>query len=412
MGNEPSAALLQAGENREGDARLRLAIEEAGLATWDTDLTTGESVWSANHFELLGYPIDPAGRASDEMWLACVHPEDRPRVLAALDAAERGRALYRCEHRVIRRDTGEVLWVEPQGRFQYDSTGRAVRLAGVFLETTARKLAEERLVRRETQLDLATRIVGIGVFDHDHVEDRLYWSDQFREVHGMPPHVAPHVTLLDAQTYAEDRDKLKEAIEAAHDPAGDGMFNVEYRIQRGDGEIRWIVGRAQTFFVGEGADRHPVRTVGAELDVTDRKRTEIDLRESEARFRTMADGSPVIIWATDAASAIEFVNKAYCEFFGMTPERAQRAGWGPILHPDDAPGYLHAFADAVARRSLFQAQARVRSASGEWRWIESYAMPRIGPHGEFLGCVGVSPDVTVLLEAQAARPLLTARKHG
>src|SRR5690606_25756782 len=223
MGNEPSATLLQAGENREGDARLRLGIEEAGLATWDTDLTTGESVWSANHFELLGYPIDPAGRARDDMWLACVHPEDRPRVLAALDAAQRGRALYRCEHRVIRRDTGEVLWVEPQGRFQYDSTGRAVRLAGVFLETTARKLAEERLVRRETQLDLATRIVGIGVFDHDHVEDRLYWSDQFREVHGMPPHVAPHVTLLDAQTYAEDRDKLKAAIEAAHDPAGDGM---------------------------------------------------------------------------------------------------------------------------------------------------------------------------------------------
>src|SRR5690606_22244397 len=95
---------------------------------------------------------------------------------------------------------------------------------------------------------------------------------------------------------------------------------------------------------------------------------------------------------------------------GMTPERAQRAGWGPILHPVDAPCHLHAAADAGARRSPFPAPARVRGAGGEWRWVEAYAMPRIGPHGEFLGCVGVRPDVTVLLEAQTALRVADQRK--
>ncbi|HEX6999521.1 MAG TPA: PAS domain-containing protein [Gammaproteobacteria bacterium] len=388
-------------QSHDGEARLRLAVEEAGLATWDQDLVTGEAVWSANHFRLLGYPVDPAGRATSDMWCSRLHPDDRARVLAELERAQRERTLYRCEHRVIRADDGTVVWIEPRGRFSYDSTGRAVRFVGVSLEITARKEAEERLVRRETQLDLATRTVGVGVFDHDHVENRLYWSDLFRQIHDMPPDVEPHVALLDAQTYAEDREPLQAAIAAAHDPAGDGKFSVEYRIRRRDGELRWIVGRAQTFFVGEGASRRPVRTVGAELDVTERKHIEMDLLDSEARFRTMADGSPVIIWATDFNGDIEFVNRAYCEFFGESPEHARRAGWPRLFHPDDAAHYVRAYEDAVAHRTEFRARARVRNASGEWRWIESHAMPRIGPHGEFLGYAGVSPDITALIEAQA-----------
>ena len=141
------------------------------------------------------------------------------------------------------------------------------RLVGVCLETTIRKHTEERLVWREEQLALATRIVGIGVFDHDHIENRLYWSQQFRQIHDMPPHVAPQLALLDAQTHPDDREALRAAVQAAHDPAGDGQFSFEYRIRRSDGEVRWIVARARTIFVGEGAERHAVRTVGAELDV-------------------------------------------------------------------------------------------------------------------------------------------------
>jgi PAS domain S-box-containing protein len=269
----------------DSDARLRLAVEEAGLATWDSDLATGESNWSANHFTLHGYPVDPAGRATLAMWFARLHPEDRERVQAELDRASNERTLFRCEHRILRADTGEVAWIEPRGRFLYDAAGHAIRLVGVSLDITARKQAEENLVRRETQLELATRIVGIGVFDHDHATNRLYWSDLFRKIHDAPPEVEPHLLALDAQIHPDDREALYAAVRAAHDPAGDGTFNAEYRIRRRDGEVRWIVGRAQTLFDGEGADRRPVRTVGAELDVTDRRLAEARLRDSEEALR-------------------------------------------------------------------------------------------------------------------------------
>jgi signal transduction histidine kinase len=282
--NESPTAERAPPQAHDGD-RLRLAIDEVGLTTWDTDLVTGESVWSANNFHLLGYPVDPAGRATDAMWSAVLHPEDRERVLAEIERAKNEHTLFRCEHRIIRADTGDVVWVEPRGRFFYDSAGRAIRMVGVSLDATARKQAEERLVHRETQLELATRIVGIGVFDHDHAANRLYWSDQFRRIHDAPPDIEPGLHALEAQIHPDDRERLYAAVRAAHDPAGDGKFGIEYRILRADGEVRWIVGHAQTIFVGEGDARHPVRTVGAELDVTDRRLAEARLRASEEALR-------------------------------------------------------------------------------------------------------------------------------
>src|SRR4026209_2014321 len=107
---------LAAPPAREGAARLQLAIGEAGLATWDTDLVAGESTWSANHFRLFGYPVDPAGRATLEMWSSRLHPEYRQRALSDLERAKRERTLYRSEYRIVRADTGDIAWIEPRGR--------------------------------------------------------------------------------------------------------------------------------------------------------------------------------------------------------------------------------------------------------------------------------------------------------
>jgi PAS domain S-box-containing protein len=278
------AAPFQPQQAGDSDALLRLAVDASGIATWDVDLTTDEAVWSENHFRLLGLPVHPQRLATREMWLSHIHPEDRERAKATFERAKAEHTLYRCEYRVVRAD-GQVIWVEPRGRFFYDGSRRAVRAVGVLFEITARKLAEERLIQRETQLDLAARIVGIGVFDHDHVNERLYWSDLLREIHEVPAEVPPHITAFDDQLHPEDREPLAAAVQAAHDPAGNGRFGTEYRLVRGNGEIRWIVGRAQTFFAGEGAQRHAVRTVGAEYDITNRKRIEMDLRAERESLR-------------------------------------------------------------------------------------------------------------------------------
>jgi PAS domain S-box-containing protein len=388
MENGSPAAQRATPHLADGDARLRLVLEETGLATWETDFERRESIWSANHFRLFGYPVDAAGRATLEMWSSRLHPEDRQRVLAELNSAKRERAPYRSEYRIIRADSGETIWLESRGRFLYDAVGNLLGLVGMCLETTARKQAEERLVRRETQLDLATRTVGIGVFDHDHLEDKLYWSDQFRRIHGASPDLEPHLLALDAQIHPEDRERLYAAVRAAHAPTSDGKFSIEYRIRRADGEVRWVVGRAQTLFVGEGAERRPIRTVGAELDVTDRHLAETRLRESEEALRKADQRKDEFL----ATLAHELRNplapiRTAAEMLTLPNLSDEQLSWsGQVIHRqvEHMARLLDDLLD-VARITQGKLQLRLQPVD-----------------------LGAVVDTAV----EAARPLLTARKHG
>jgi two-component system NtrC family sensor kinase len=137
-------------------------------------------------------------------------------------------------------------------------------------------------------------------------------------------------------------------------------------------------------------------------DITERRRTAEALRESEDRFRIMADCSPTMMWVTDADGGCQFVNQAYREFFGTTYEQVAGDKWQGLLHPDDASEYIGAFHSAVREHASFQAEARVRRADGEWRLLGSHAEPRLSPQGEYLGHVGLSADITERRQAEQA----------
>jgi two-component system, chemotaxis family, CheB/CheR fusion protein len=134
-----------------------------------------------------------------------------------------------------------------------------------------------------------------------------------------------------------------------------------------------------------------------ELQVAQRTKA---LSESEERFRIMADGTPVPIWVIDAEGSIEFVNRAYCGFFGTTLDSVRSQAWQTIIHPDDTAEYNAAFAAASRDHQPFVAQARVRRHDGQWRWIVSYGQPRISSSGEFLGMAGSNPDITERMEME------------
>jgi len=134
--------------------------------------------------------------------------------------------------------------------------------------------------------------------------------------------------------------------------------------------------------------------VGTMLDISERKRAEEALRQSEERFRIMADGSPVIIWVTDPQGGNQYVNRRYREFFGVTLGEAQGGKWQPFVHPDDVMKYLEKVVSAVRERKPFFAEARVRRKDAEWRLLASHGAPRYSTTGEYLGHIGISLDIT------------------
>jgi len=129
-------------------------------------------------------------------------------------------------------------------------------------------------------------------------------------------------------------------------------------------------------------------------DVTERRKSEQRLCESEERFRTMADGCPSLMWVNGPMGELEFINRAYRTFCGVTVEQVQRGDWQLLIHPDDARDYFASFHRAVTEHTTLGAEARVRRADGEWRLIGTNAEPRLSPSGEFMGHVGIGADIT------------------
>ena len=135
------------------------------------------------------------------------------------------------------------------------------------------------------------------------------------------------------------------------------------------------------------------------LDISERRSTQAALRESENRFRLIADSTPVPIWVTRLDRKREFVNRAYVDFLGITYEAAVDFDWRTILHPDDLNRIMKEQVEKEALLRPFALEARYRNKKGEWRWLRSESQPRLDAAGKHAGFIGAASDITEAMQA-------------
>ena len=128
-------------------------------------------------------------------------------------------------------------------------------------------------------------------------------------------------------------------------------------------------------------------------NVTERRLAEQKIRESEARFRTMADNAPVMIWVTDPSGYCTFLSQSWYEFTGQTPETGLGFGWLNAIHPDERLEVERRFTEANSRCVPFSYECRFASAAGEYHWAIDSAQPRFDASGNYLGYIGSVVDI-------------------
>ena len=290
-------------------------------------------------------------------------------------------------------------------------SGAVTILVAAAARAALLRMRAETLARAEAEgrLQLAESAGGLGLWDWNLETSVGTWSSGVYHNLGLAPRPGPlaYEDLL-AAVHPDDRDALNAARQAAYENAQ--VIEVEYRSIGGDGQERWIHARGQ---VHRDASGKAVRVVGYNLDVTERRRAAEQIRESEARFRALADSAPALLWVSLPGGGREFVNLAYVEFAGEGYDAALHLDWRTRLHPEDFNRVLREQVAGEASRKPFELEGRYRRADGEWRWLRSFSQPRLSPQGDHAGLAGIAFDVTeakqVEADLQRLNDLLTER---
>ncbi|MBC8101583.1 MAG: PAS domain S-box protein [Cytophagales bacterium] len=162
-----------------------------------------------------------------------------------------------------------------------------------------------------------------------------------------------------------------------------------------DGSLRWFANS----LMGIVENGCLLRAWGTQRDITRQKQAEVALRESEARFRRLADASPALIWMTDAEGSGIYFNQAWLKFRGLSLEQQSSIGFSDGVHPDDQDAVRRVSGAAVVLQQAFTTEYRLRRHDGVYRWLLDDAVPLTDKDGAFTGFLGSCIDITERREA-------------
>jgi PAS domain S-box-containing protein len=267
---------------------------------------------------------------------------------------------------------------------------QAAMIVDLLLHRARRRRAEAELRESREFMDLATKAGELGLWVRDVSGDEVWANAPLRSLFGLGENDPLRLSDMFARIHPNDRARVVSQVQRAQE---EGLpFEGEFRAVLPDGRERWALAKGRTVAVpGLGGNQ---RRVGVVFDITERKRVEEQLRESEARFRAVADAAPVMIWMSGPDKLCTFFNKGWLDFTGRALEQELGNGWADGVHRDDFDRCLEIYAKAFDARQEFTMEYRLRRFDGEYCWVLDNGVPRLDPDGTFLGYIGTCIDIS------------------
>jgi len=253
-----------------------------------------------------------------------------------------------------------------------------------------RRQAKEALLKANERFHLAATAVNSIIYDWDVEQETVERTEGLFDVLGYHPEEAePTVTWWRARIHPDEQQQLQAQIKEAL--AHESFYSLEYRVRDKNEQYKYVWDKGRII---RNPEKRGVRVVGSTLDITDRKRAEEALRESERRYHTLAKVSPVGIFHTDAQGDCIYVNKRWCEMSGLTLEESLGQGWLCALHPEDRERIINQWVRTVLEGWPFKSEYRFQRPDGVITWVFGQAIADLGENGELLGYVGTITDIS------------------
>ncbi len=365
---------------RQNERRFRSLVENSSdmVALIDPESTIIYA--SSSTTRILGYEINEyIGRKA----LDFVHPEDRANIAQTIGRiASQPQIVLYAACRYLHKD-GSWRWLEGTGtNLLHDPAIQAI--VANYRDITEKKKAEE------DQLYFAAIV--------ENSEDAIYgksldgvitsWNKGAEKIYGYTYSeiIGKSVDLLVPANLRSESNEILSQLKRDKP-----IRPLETMRRRKDGQLIHVSMRISAI------KDHDGKLIGASTiarDITERKQVELALKESESRFRNMADTAPVMIWMAGPDAVGNFFNKAWLDFTGQTMEHEISKGWIQSVHPDDKGRCFDIYVNALKNREKFTLDYRLRRRDGQYRWVLNIGVPRFTGTNQFDGYIGSCIDIT------------------
>mgnify|MGYP000170255418 CR=1 FL=1 len=328
--------------------------------------------------------------------------------------AELGAAVWKNDRRIMESGKTEVVEESPDGIRTFlgmkapyrNEAGEVIGLIGISNDITNRKRAEVAMQEQTKLLQVIIDSIGDALILANQQGEFVLFNRAAVAIFGQLSNEKSHLEW--SSTYGLFLPDQKTLFPNAELPLaraikGEYVNDVEVFVRRTDSENRWI-----------STSGYPVVDISSEItggvivcrDITERKQAEAVLKESEERFRHMANNSPFMVWLTDSTSYCTFLSDSWYQFTGQTEETGLGFGWINALHPEDREQAKNVFLTANERQEPYRIEFRVRRSDGGYSWVLDAAAPRFTESGHFEGYIGSAIDITERKQVETERDLV------
>ncbi|HSV46399.1 MAG TPA: PAS domain-containing protein [Ramlibacter sp.] len=346
---------------------------------------------------LIGKPLDQVLGRTDGQLL-----EDPAAARQVMDndrrIMERGAAME-VEESIPSPDGTTRVWLARKVPYR-DAQGRVIGLLGISRDITERKRVEAERDTLAQQRQLALDAAHMGWWHHDPITKVTWYDKRFAEIFGVHGREMTHDDFVHL-AHPEDFSRVLATAAAPRDPAHAQPFTAEFRVNRTDGELRWIEAHGLPIFEGEASARRAISMVGTATDITERKKNEQALRDSQQLLQSTMDQLPSVIAYKDREGRFLNVNKALEELLGL-PQALLRGKTVYDLMPREAADLLRRRdLQVMASRQAVQHERAMALPGGTRHYLDT-SFPLIDAEGQVYGTGHISHDITSVKQAEAA----------